>query len=216
MIVVIQCAASKRSDAGRFRSPNGRPIIFVADPRAAPVNDACIYARPDDQAQNSNTWRDLLLSYNKAGGNQFNLCPAHRLYENPTYAQLANRFGLNKLYILSAGWGLISAGFLTPYYDITFSSSAEAYKRRRKADLYGDLCMLPTPTDEPIVFFGGKDYVPLFCKLTDCTSGKRTVFYNSARPPAAVGCTLERFETTTRTNWHYECAKSFLNKEVHR
>jgi hypothetical protein len=50
MIVVIQCAATKRSDARRFGSSDGKPVIFVADPRAAPAKDTCIYARPDDQA----------------------------------------------------------------------------------------------------------------------------------------------------------------------
>jgi hypothetical protein len=67
-------------------------------------------------------------------------------------------------------------------------------------------------TDEPIVFFGGKDYVPLFNTLTKSAKGKRTVYYNSAQPPDAVGCTLKRFETTTKTNWHYKCAKDFLFK----
>lgn len=213
MIVVIQCAATKRSDAGRFISPDGKSVIFVADPRAAPADDTCIYARPDDQAQNGITWRDLLLSYNEAGGNPLGLCPAYRLYKNETYGRLANRLGLDKLYILSAGWGLISAEFLTPYYDITFSPSAEAYKRRRKTDRYRDFCMLPIPTDEPIVFFGGKDYIPLFCVLTESAKGTRTVVYNSAQPPAAAGCVLERFGTTTRTNWHYECANHFLNRQ---
>src|ERR1017187_9915256 len=216
MIVVIQCAASKHSDAGRFKAPDEKPVIFVADPQAAPANDTCIYARPDDHAKNDITWRDLLVSYNKAGGNPFGLCPAYCLYENKTYGQLASRFGLNKLYILSAGWGLISADFLTPYYDITFSPSAEAYKRRRKVDRYCDFCMLPMSTDEPIVFFGGKDYVPLFCTLTKSAKGKRTVYYNSVQPPTAVDCALERFETATRTNWHYECAKYFLSREGNR
>jgi hypothetical protein len=212
MIVVIQCAATKHSEAGHLRSSDGKPVTFVANPRAAPTDNACIYARPDDQAQDGITWRNLLESYNKAGDNPIGLFPAFRLYENKTYAQLANRFGLNNLYILSAGWGLISAGFLTPYYDITFSPSAEVYKRRRKTDRYQDFCMLPMSTVEPIVFFGGKDYVPLFCTLTKSAKGKRTVFYNSANPPVAVGCVLERFETATRTNWHYECAKNFLNR----
>ena len=213
MIVVIQCAARKPPDAGRLASSDGRSVIFVADPRAAPVDDTCIYARPDDDAQNDITWRDLLLSYNEAGANPLDLCPAYRLYQNETYGRLASRFGLDKLYILSAGWGLISADFLTPYYDITFSPSAEAYKRRRKADRYRDFCMLPPDVDEPVVFFGGKDYVPLFCMLTKSFKGKRTVFYNSARPPEAPDCMLERFETATRTSWHYECAKHFLNKD---
>ena len=118
----------------------------------------------------------------------------------------------HKLYILSADWGLISAGFLTPYYDITFSPSAEAYKRRRKAVRYQDFCMLPISTDEPMAFFGGKDYVPLFCALTKLVKAQRTVFYNSTKPPAAAGCALKRFDTRTKTNWHYECAKSFLHQ----
>lgn len=76
---------------------------------------------------------------------------------------------LGNVYILSAGRGLIAGDFLTPYYDITFSPSArspDACKRRRKADKYRGICMLPDNTDEEVVFFGGKDYVPLFCTLT--------------------------------------------------
>ena len=72
--------------------------------------------------------------------------------------------------------------------------------------------MMPMSTDEPIVFFGGKDYVPLFNTLTKSAKGKRTVYYNSVQPSDAVGCTLKRFETTTKTNWHYKCAKDFLFK----
>lgn len=92
---------------------------------------------------------------------------------------------------------------------IVASVSAEPYKRRRKGDLYRDLRMLPNDTDEPIVFFGGKDYLPLFCDLTKDVKAKRTVFYNSGYAPAAQGCALVRFVTTTRTNWHYECARNF-------
>jgi hypothetical protein len=143
MIIVIQCAATKQPDAGRFLSSEGRPVVFVADPLAAPRNDACHYARPDDLAIADQSWRDLLRSYNDKGDNPLKLLPAYRLYENRTYERLANRFGLSKIYILSAGWGLIGAEFLTPYYDITFSQSAESYKRRRKVDRYRDFCLLP-------------------------------------------------------------------------
>ena len=59
----------------------------------------------------------------------FGLLPAYQLYENSTYNRLVDRFGLSNVYILSAGWGLIPADFLTPHYDITFSASADAYKR---------------------------------------------------------------------------------------
>jgi hypothetical protein len=121
---------------------------------------------------------------------------------------------LRKVYILSAGWGLIAADFLTPYYDITFSQSAEGYKRRRKPDRYDDFRMLPNDVAEEIVFFGGKDYLPLFCSLTSAIRSKKTVFYNSARRPEVTGCALKRFETTTQTNWHYECANAFLDGVV--
>jgi hypothetical protein len=64
---------------------------------------------------------------------------------------------VEKVYILSGGWGLITASFLTPDYDITFSQSAEHYKRRRQTDRYHDFRMLPEDTREPLAFFGGKD-----------------------------------------------------------
>jgi hypothetical protein len=128
--------------------------------------------------------------------------------------RLADRFGLSKLYILSAGWGLIAADFLTPYYDITFSQSADSYKRRRKADHYDDFRMLPDDTEEEVLFFGGKDYLPLFCSLTRSVRTTKTAFYNSAQRPQVTDCALVRFDTTTRTNWHYECANAFLSSDV--
>ena len=123
-----------------------------------------------------------------------------------------DRFGVEQVYILHAGWGLIKADFLTPYYDITFSrgQNVDPYKRRAKTDLYRDFCMLPHGLDEEIVFFGGKDYLPLFCLLTANANGERKVFYNAGQAPQASGCVLERFETRTRTNWQYECANEFL------
>jgi hypothetical protein len=142
------------------------------------------------------------------------LYPAYQLYKNNTYGRLMNRFGLQKVYILLAGWGLIRADFLTPYYDITYSQSAEGYKRRRKADRYHDFRMLPDEIHEEIVLFGGKDYLRLFCSLTGATKVKKTVFYNSARAPQVTGCVLKPFNTTTRINWHYECAKAFLDGTI--
>ena len=64
--------------------------------------------------------------------------------------------------------------------------------------------------DDEIVFFGGKDYLPLLCSLTGEIKGEKTVFYNSAREPQAPGWTLKKFATSTRTNWHYECAAALL------
>ena len=98
--------------------------------------------------------------------------------------------------------------FLTPDYDITFSTSAERWNRRRSADRCEDLCLIGDPADE-IVFLGGKDYLPLFCRLTTTLSRRKKVFFNSADSPnLPPGFTPVRYRTTTRTNWHYECARS--------
>jgi hypothetical protein len=212
MIVVIQCAARKRSDAGRLRRADGKPVVFVAQPNLAPPDDGVAYARPDDVSEGGMSWRESLLNYNAAPhDNSLGLCPAYLLYQNKIYVRLVNRFGPENVYILSAGWGLVRADFLTPYYDITFSPSAEAYKRRYRADSYSDFRMLPDQMDQEIVFFGGKDYLPLFCSLTTAVRTKRTIFYNSAKTPRVNSCALERFATATRTNWHYECANAFLD-----
>jgi hypothetical protein len=214
MIVVIQCAASKAYGAGHLLTPAGVPVTFVAHPEIAPVDDEHLHARPDDDCGSGKSWRDVLLDYNNALlGNPLGLLPAYRLYENPVYERLVDKLGIANVYILSAGWGLIRSDFLTPYYDVTFSASArgnDAYKRRHKADRYRDFRMLADETEHEILFLGGKAYIPLFCKLTGSVKSKRTVFYSSAQPPDAPGCVLPKFETTTRTNWQYECANAFL------
>ncbi|MEQ8354659.1 MAG: hypothetical protein RH942_03910 [Kiloniellaceae bacterium] len=211
MIIVIQCAAGKKAEAGHLYREDGRLVLFVADPSLAPPSDRYDYARPDDASDTGETWRQRLQGYNKTPGeNPSGLLPAWQLYENRAYAKLVECFGRARLFILSAGWGLLAADFLTPAYDITFSASAEKYKRRRKEVQYDDFRMLPADTTEQVVFLGGKDYIDLFCRLTDGLSAERLVFYNSASPPDAPRCVLRRFETKTRTNWHYECAQALM------
>lgn len=212
MNVVIQCAASKRSNAGHMRRRDGTPVMFVADPAHAPYASDRVYARPDDLGDDGRTWRDGLLEYNRSpGSNPFKLLPAFELYENPAYGRLAAKFGIDKLFILSAGWGLIPAAFLTPAYDITFSQNAEDCKRRRKSNTYQDFSLFPADSDDAVVFLGGKDYLPLFATLTHGAKGRRVAFYNSMNRPEAPGCTLQRYVTTTRTNWHYECAQALMD-----
>ena len=65
-------------------------------------------------------------------------------------------------------------------------------------------------TDEPAVFFVSRGYVQLACALTEGLRGPRHLFYNSTTPPDAPGFILNAYETRTRTNWQYECAKSLL------
>jgi hypothetical protein len=114
------------------------------------------------------------------------------------------------VYILSAGWGLIRSDFLLPQYDITFSPSADPYKRRRPRDPYADYRHLETDSDEATMFFGGKAYLPLFGELTAGCRCQRVVYYNSSVPPSTPGCALVRYKTRIQTNWHYDCVKAFL------
>jgi hypothetical protein len=217
VIAVIQCAARKRPDAGYLMTRDGRRISFVAEPGGAPASDTVVYARPDDITEEGGTWRERLLAYNRnPGGNPFRLLPAFELYQNEAYRKLTVKVGSEKLFILSAGWGLIGAWFLTPYYDITFTAQADAYKRRRRNDRYHDLAMLPSDTDEPIVFFGGKDYLPFFERLSSRVHAPRIVFFNSASAPRIRDGRAIRFQTSTRTNWHYECVDAFLSGALDR
>lgn len=214
MTVVIQCAAGKSLAAGHMVTETGQQVLFVADPTKAPQNTSLVYQRPDDADQSGVTWREKLLEYNRdSTDNPLGLLPALQLYKNPVYAELAHAFGVQNVYILSAGWGLISAEFLTPNYDITFSTAGnvDIYKRRQHGDRYDDFAMLPKTAAEPIVFLGGKNYVPLFCSLTAHSGKERIVFYNTARPPDAPNCRLLRFHSPTRRNWHYECANSLVH-----
>ena len=219
MTVVIQCAASKRPHAGSLRTADGRRVLFVADPAAAPPDPDVMYARPDDTAGDGRTWREHLVAYNEAGPNPYGLLRAFELYENPAYRQLVGQLGIENVYILSAGWGLIRADFLTPLYDITFSSPVKKsapWKYRRRTAAYRDLSQIPETSPDEVFFLGGKDYVPLFCDLTAGVAGRRTIIYNSDTPPRAPGCHLERYQTSTRTNWHYEAARWLLSRVAGR
>lgn len=214
MMVVIQCAAGKQHHAGKFFTAEGKPILFVADPSQAPASQYA-YCRPDDEDGGGDTWRSRLLKYNtETLDNPLGLLPAYQLYSAPIYERLAAHVGLERFYILSAGWGLIPAWFLTPDYDITFNQQAELYKRRRRNDLYWDFFMPSGSIQEPAIFFGGKDYLPLFCELTKDLSVPRVVPYCSNEPPDFPDLTYVKYETTRRTNWHYECAQAFADGKL--
>ena len=219
MIIVIQCAAGKQHDAGHLRAADGRKVMFVADPDHDAVRSACsskVFARPDDISDTGKPWRAVLQEYNEEyrtapEDNPLRLLRAWRLYRNRTYRFLADHWGEERFYILSAGWGLIRADFLTPKYDITFSKArnVEPFKRRGRGESYADF-RLPSGITEPIVFFGGRDYIPLFCELTANTKGDRIIFYAAGSVTDAPGCTFQKFERPSFTNWHYGCARDFV------
>jgi hypothetical protein len=88
-----------------------------------------------------------------------------------------------------------------------------SWKCRGKGDEYRDLCHLDRTTPAPIVFVGGKSYLPLFCRLT-AGIADRTIMYNSGVPPIAPGCKLARFVGKRRMNWQYDCAEWLLANEL--
>lgn len=207
MTVVIQCASSKAKDAGSFRTSDGRRVAFVADPDTAPAAADCIHVRPDDPSDDvSFTWRQRADQYNRleASANPLRLKRAVDLYRNRAYRNVLRAIGAQNLFILSAGWGLIAADFLTPDYDITFKPGT-GYRRRRPGDAYQDFQHLVSPSS-PVLFCGGLDYVPFFCELTSELPAERVVLHQSGVAPDAPGCRLVHYPTRRRTNWQYECA----------
>lgn len=122
MIVVMQCAKTKRDEAGHLQTMDGQPVAFVAQPEFAPERAAegtgFVYARPDDIADTGRTWREELVAYNQqhnpyiadiplghhvSGGldaNLIDLSPSTEV--NPLGLLLAWRLYKNKTYRLLA------------------------------------------------------------------------------------------------------------------
>jgi hypothetical protein len=211
MKIVIQCAGRKEKHAGHMRTQSGAPVLFVARPSCAPPGPY-VHAHPDTVGVSAKTWRQSLVTYNEHHNveNPLGLLPAYKLYANDTYRALAKHVGVSNLYVLSAGWGLIAATFLTPCYDITFSPKAKRWARRNQGDEYADLNMLSNEYSGNVLFFGGKDYLPLFSKLTVGYKSQRIALYSSMREPVFADVKFIRFQTNTQTNWHYEAVKDFL------
>ena len=217
--IVIQCAGTKSASAGYLTLRSGRRVRFVVDPRAVSKSRSLSYKHPDDAAPSGLSWRQVLCEYNRAPAeNPLGLLPAWRLYEPPAdpsiYSDLVEAYGLDNVFILSAGWGLVRAGFLLPDYDITFAASAKSCKRRRKRDRFEDFAMLPTTARSPILFLGGKDYVPSFCDLTRNVENRRIVFHYSREAPRAMNCELRRFTDGPPRTWFYHCARALIRGEI--
>jgi len=92
MIVVIQCAASKRPKAGYFRGNDGRRVLFVANPALAPASSDLVYARPDDYADDGITWREHVRRYNATPEtNLFGLSPLTNFMKTRPIANSSER-----------------------------------------------------------------------------------------------------------------------------
>jgi hypothetical protein len=210
MKVVIQCAGAKHPNAATFESGDGRRVSFVARPELVTRNPGILHAHPDQPSDiPGKIWRDRVVHENN-GADASTLLPAAQLYTSPTYAALERFIGSENLFILSAGWGLVRGSFRLPAYDISFSGSADPHCRRRSGDEFADFNALAEQLPGDTVFLGGKDYLPLFLRLTASDPGRRLVFFNASRQPQAPGCLVQPYITPRRTNWHYSCASDLI------
>lgn len=216
MIVVIQCAGAKQQGTGYFRTKSGEQIMFVSRPDAAPASKEFVYAHPDGPSEvPGKTWRELVLNYCKTRtSNPLGLLPAYKLYTRDAYEILVNKFGIDKVFILSAGWGLVRSDFFLPQYDITFSNNIDRHVKRKRHDYFADWCQIDPNIREPVIFFGGTSYVPTFVHLTRSLRSERIIFYNTQARIIASGCSLRRYDTSVRTNWHYLCAVDFAEGRI--
>lgn len=225
MKIVIQCSASKNPRAGFLAFGNKR-VNFVSRPEHCPSQAGIVNCHPDDIIPNGKqTWREYLIDYNQRGDNHANLLPAGNLYKPSVYQELVRRYGSNKLFILSAGWGLVRSEYLLPYYDITFSNQADQCKKRKSSDHYNDFNQLTENAcdtiNEEVHFLGGRSYLGLFYSLLEEYKGPKVVYYRT-KPDSKlndsikkkyysqVGFVYREYQTTISTNWHYDCAKKIL------
>lgn len=217
MKIVIQCAGRKAKQAGKLTTPAGEEVIFVAHPPAQ-QSFGTQYCHPDEMIPGEViTWRQHLLHYNLTQGhtNPNALCPAALLYRPAVYKELIAKYGWTNVFILSAGWGLIRSNFLTPDYNITFSNQAEPPHKRKKSEDFNDFNHLKTSeldNNEVIYFFGGKDYLELYYKLTANIAARKIIYHSHAiqqRQPGYEYIAYRRF-----TNWHYACAADFMSDEL--
>lgn len=208
--IVIQCASSKDITAPPLRTRDGRAVHIVAHPELVSDAGERVWARPDDPSNTPGaSWREL-VDRNAADGNPMGLRRTCDLYTPNCYGLLARIFGVARMYVLSAGWGLIRGDFPLPPYDITFVRSANAHKRRLPSDDFRDFSQL-RDDGAPVVFLGGRDYLPFFFDLTRAVMAEKIIPFRAPddappEPRREGGVTWLPYRTRRSTNWHYSCA----------
>jgi hypothetical protein len=214
MKLIIQCAGRKFDDTGRLTSPAGEKVLFAAHPERYTGSGKC--ERPDDfRATTGQTWREYLLDYNRAGKNPDRLYKAGALYQPPIYKRLTDQYGDENVFILSAGWGLVRADFYLPYYNITFSTQADPYCQRKVRDEFRDFNQLAEANlqaNEPIYFFGGQSYLPLYLRLMRDIKTRKVIYHSFGE-----GYLIDGYECIPYrgfTNWHYVCAQDFIDGRI--
>jgi len=203
--VVMMCASGKNQSY----FTDFPEITFVSTPLLDNEKN------PDDLIDNTEmTWRDYLF----VSQNDNTLLMAYELYIPNIYIQLHNHFG-NKLFILSAGWGLVSSEFKVPNYDITFSQTAPANTIRNINNnvppLYNDYNQIDD-SDSDIIFVGTPNYIPLFISLTQNLNCRKIVYYKNNDALQYEHLNNGTFEfryynTPARQKWYYQLAHDLCN-----
>jgi hypothetical protein len=213
-IPVLVCSSRKTKDWFCYK---GQDVKFAASPQRAP-KDAFTYYKPDDPIPGENkTWRDLVLEQNHPG-----LVPAYCLYSRDIYRDLYHEFD-NRFYILSAGWGIIRAGFKIPAYNITYSTAPKMPKHARRRDDQGwkDINHLKKDCENfdrnsKIILFAGSDYVPHFCAMTQSIPHRKKILYNSEKTRRLSeqwpDFDFAPFPSSNNIGWVYEAADNFLKE----
>jgi hypothetical protein len=210
MIIVISCSGSKNGENLVYKN---NEITFVSSPKEESIN----HFRPDSEIPNEKrTWREYVNSQENS-----DLLESHKLYKPKIYNLLYQKYESN-LFILSAGWGIISSEFKVPKYDITFSKKAKKNSQRKKTDFYKDFNHLEKVNpNQKIIFLGGADYLKLFYNLTKDLPNEKIIFYKKKNIYSDLpflknesSFKLIKYETKASTNWHYGCAKDLLENKI--
>ena len=218
--VVMICAKEKKGNSNIIHENFNHPITFVAQPNG--VNTFL----PDGDIPNLNmTWRDYVTN-----NQNNNVIPfkSYQLYIHGVYQNLFNFFRY-RLFILSAGWGLVKAEFRLPNYNITFSSSAKPEYKRVFNNLdpsfndFNDLTYNHNvglnSENEDIVFIGGRTYIKQFIARTDGI-GKNKIIYHFGNEPLVVlpdNFFYVQYVPNNPNNyrtWHYELAQKYADGEI--
>jgi len=218
--VVMICAKGKKGNSNIIHENFNHPITFVAQPNGVNtfLPDGCI-------PHLNMTWRDYVRKNQKPKIIPFK---SYQLYIHGVYQNLFNVFG-DRLFILSAGWGLVKAEFRLPNYDITFSNTTEPeYKRvfQNPNPHFNDFNHLNdnhnvvlNSENEDIVFIGGKTYVKQFIALT-IGKGRNKIIYHFGNEPLVVlpdNFFYVQYVPNNLNNnrtWHYELAQKYVDGQL--
>jgi len=206
--VVMMCSKSKQNNSELIYDNN--KITFKAI-----THEVINQFKPDDDIPGNNnySWRNY-VSNNQ---NHINLpYRAYELYTENVYQELFMTFG-NRLYIESAGWGIINAEFRLPNYDITFSNNInEETIRHYEAGNYDDYNQLIVSNDDDIVFIGTEKYLPLFFNLTNQLPNRKIIYWKKNNTPIKYpipnnSFIYRRYKSNSPRRWFYELASKIAN-----